>query len=353
MAFLSIPHVSIRGISACVPSTVEDNHDLPFYSSREEADKVIEAIGIERRHVCPDGVTTTDLCLKAVEKLLEELGWDKESVDLLAYCTQCPDYCNHPNSFVIHDELGLPDSCMCVDYYHGCPGWVTALSSVTSMIANSGIKRAILLSGDMCSQGIGKGNREERPLFGDCGTATAIEYDETAKPLFFNFITKSAEGKALICKNGGMRHPFTLETFKADLERREGRLEFSDTEDKMDSMDVFSFAITSVPKTLKQLCANFNINIEEIDKLVLHQANALIAKTIAKKMKMDMERVPLSLREYGNTTVASVPMTIASQYGNEKEGHLRTLACGFGTGLACAAVYFETDKLICPDVLEY
>lgn len=353
MAFLSIPHVKIRGISACVPSTVEENIELPFYTSRQEAEKVIESIGIERRHVCIDGVTTTDLCFKAAEKLLTDLGWEKENVDLLAYCTQDPDYLNHPNSFVVHDKLGLPNSCLCVDYYHGCPGWVTALSSVASMVAVSGIKRAILLVGDMCSHDAGKGNREERPLFGDSGTATAIEFDEMAKPLLFNFITKSADGKALARRNGGWKHPFTIETLQADIDRREGRLAPKDTTDKMDGMDVFSFAITTVPKTLKQLCSNFDVNIEDIDKLVLHQANGMMLKTIAKRMKIGMEKVPLSLKEYGNTTGASVPLTIASQYGKEKEGHLKTLACGFGTGLACASVYFETDNLICPDMVEY
>lgn len=352
MAFLKVPHVSIRGISACVPSNVEENIDLPFYASLEEAEKVIESIGIRRRHVCPDGMTTTDLCLKAAEKLITDLGWDKESVGLLAYCTQDPDYLNHPNSFVVHDQLDLPNSCMCVDFYHGCPGWVTALSGVSSMISTGSIKRAILLVGDMCSHDAGKGNREERPLFGDSGTATALEFDESASPILFSIITKSADGKALARRNGGWRHPFTLESLKADIARREGKLAPEDTTDNMDGMDVFSFAITTVPKTLKQMCSNFGINIEDIDKLVLHQANKMMLKTIVKRMKIDMGKVPMSLHEYGNTAGASIPLTIASQYGNECKSHHKTLACGFGTGLTCAAVYFETKDLVCPDILE-
>ena len=208
--------------------------------------------------------------------------------------------------------------------------------------------------GDMCSHDAGKANREERPLFGDSGTATALEYDESAKPILFNIITKSADGMALARKNGGWRAPFTLETLKADIDRREGLVPASETTDKMDGMDVFSFAITTVPKTLKQLCANFEIDLEGIDKLVLHQANAMMLKTIAKRLKIDMDRVPLSLKEYGNTTGASVPLTIVSECADEyQKAPQKTLVCGFGTGLACACAYFETDNMICPTILEY
>jgi len=316
-------------------------------------EKVIESIGIERRHICGEGETVSDLCFKAAEKLISKLGWEKESIDLLAFCTQDPDYLNHPNSFVVHDRLEMPNSCMCIDYYHGCPGWVTALSSVSSMIAVSGIKRAILMVGDMCSHDAGKGNREERPLFGDCGTATALEFDENAAPIRFNIITKSAEGKALARTIGGWRNPYTLETLKADLDRREGKVSRDDSVDKMDGMDVFSFAITTVPKTLKQLCSNFGIEMETLDKLVLHQANGMMIKTIAKRMKTDMTKVPMSLKEYGNTTGASIPLTIVSACAEDFKMKQKTMVCGFGTGLACASAYFETDNIVCPEIIIY
>lgn len=353
MAFLKVTNVSIKGLSACVPSNVEENRGLPFYSTSEEAEQVIAATGIERRHLCPNGMTTSDMCFKAAETLINKLGWEKESIDILAYCTQDPDYLNHPTSFVIHDKLGLSNSCMCIDYYHGCPGWVNSLSSVSCMISASGMKRAILLVGDMCSHDAGKANREERPLFGDCGTATALEYDENAKPILFNIITKSADGMALAHKNGGWRHPFTLETLKADIDRRLGLVPASETTDKMDGMDVFSFAITTVPKTLKQMCSNFEIDLDDVDKLVLHQANAMMLKTIAKRMKIDMDRVPLSLKEYGNTTGASVPLTIVSECADDcSKSTQKILVCGFGTGLACACAYFETNKIVCPKIIE-
>lgn len=177
MAFLSIPNVAIRGISACVPPTVEENKNLDIYDDPSEIEKVIATTGVERKHKVTDGITTSDLCLEASEKLLQELGWEKDSIDAVYYVTQTPDYTNQPTSFVIHDKLGLAESCMCLDLYHGCPGWVIGLSSISSLLSHGGIRRALLLDGDAITKMNYPLDRESRPLFGDCGTATALEHD--------------------------------------------------------------------------------------------------------------------------------------------------------------------------------
>lgn len=101
MAFLKVSNVAIRGISACVPPYVEENRDIPFYTA-EEAEKVIETTGVERKHIVKDGITASDLCLKAAEKLINELKWERESIDAICYVTQTPDYLNQPTGFVIH-----------------------------------------------------------------------------------------------------------------------------------------------------------------------------------------------------------------------------------------------------------
>jgi len=352
MAFLKIENVSIRGMSGCVPKNVEENKDLPFYSP-EEAEHVIEEIGIVRKHIAPAEITVADLCYGAAQKLIEELGWEKESIDLLALCTQNPDYINQPTSFLVHEKLGLPQTTMCLDFYHGCPGWVVSLSSVCSLLNTGSVKRAILLDGDVVSRWIFANNREERPLFGDAGTATALEFDANAKPICFNIGTLSDEGKSLINPDGGFRNPYTMETMKYTLDARAGRLPKEKWKKVMDSMDVFSFAITKVPKALKALCSEFNISIEDIDKLVLHQANKFMLENIAKRMKVPMDKVPLGLRYYGNTTSASVPLALVTECQKElTKGVQKNLVCGFGTGLAWGAAYFETDKIICSDVVE-
>ena len=350
MAFLKIDNVAIKGISACVPPKVEENRDISFYAPGE-AEQIIKATGIERRHIATPDICVSDLSLRAAEKLIEELGWERESIDLLALCTQNPDYHNHPTSFLVHEQLGLKEHTMCMDFFHGCPGWVISLSGVASIVSGGIIKRAILLVGDTVTKDQNRASREAWPLFGDGCTATAIEHIPDAPAMYFNNGTQSDGGKALILTQGGYRNPYTHETLEIELARRAGTLS-EGLSDSMDGMDVFSFAITKVPKALKKLCTEYNIDLENVDHLVLHQANKLIVDAIAKRLKMPNDKVPLSLRQYGNTTSASIPLTIVSQCKQEYcTGLQRTLACGFGNGLSWGSVYFETNSIVLPEVI--
>lgn len=356
MAFLSIPNVSIRGISACVPSNLEANADIEFYTP-EEAKKVIAATGVERKHIVDDKTTGSDLSLKAAEKLLNELNWERESVDIICYVTQMPDYQKHPTAFVIHDKLGLPESCMVLDLYHGCPGWVVGLSTISSLISHGSIKRGLLLTSDVSSRTNHRLDREKRPLFGDCGTTTALEFSpemDGRKPLLFETGARGKDGLALAKPYGGMRNPYTPETFDKEYAMLHGEAEIADAVSEMDGMSVFSFGITVPPKSIKKLCEKYDIELNSVDKLVLHQANKFLLAKIVKKLKIDPEKVPMSLRDYGNTTSSSIPLTIVTQcrkdYNTKK---LKTLCCSFGTGLSWGSAYFETEGIVCPEVIIY
>ena len=353
MAFLKIENVAIKGISACVPPLVEENRDIPFYSL-EEAEKVIESTGVERKHIVSKGITASDLCLKACEKLLEELGWERESIDLICNVTQTSDYTNHPNVFILHEKLGLKNDCMSLDLYHGCPGWVVGLSAAASLVSHGTIKRALLVDGDNITSVQYGQDRESRPLFGDAGTATALEFDEHAAPLVFQTGTNSVDGVALIHKKGGMREPHTLESYEKELGWLSGDVSTEGVEDLMDGMSVFSFGISTPPRSIKQLCEHYDINIDEVDKLVLHQANLFMVNKIAKKLKMPADKVPSCLKDYGNTTSTSIPLTIVTQCQDDYSGkRQKTIACAFGTGLAWASVYFETERITIPSIISY
>lgn len=353
MATLRVPHVAIRGIAACVPPDTEATRDIEFYATPEEAANVEATTGVVRRYIVADsGITGADLCIRAAERLLDEIGWERESIDLIVNVTQTPDYINHPNVFVAHERLGLKKECMSLDIYHGCPGWVVGLMSASSLLSHGGMHRCLMLDGDNISSMQWALDRESRPLFGDCGTATAMEFDPAAVDMCFDTGTESADGKALVHENGGYRKPFTLESLKTELDMRSGKI--SPVANGMDGMSVFSFGISTPPKSIKKLCEENGIDLQGIDKLVLHQANLFMIQKIAKKLKIEPERVPVSLAEYGNVTSASIPLTIVSECaGDYRSRHLKTVACGFGTGLSWASVYMETDNLVIPDVIKY
>lgn len=353
MAFLTVNNVAITGIVSCTPPFIEENSQLPFYKNGEAAE-VIKKTGIERRHIVKEGITASDLCFQAGLELLRLLEWEKDSIDAICYVTQTPDFINHPTGFVLHEKLGLSDNCMVLDLFHGCPGWVIGLSTIASQMQSGALKRVILFVGDSTTPWGYANDRESRPLFGDCGTATALEYDESASPMFFHIGTKSSDGWALVRKEGAARFPYNRETFEKEMQLREGSLNLEGNADTMDGMSVFSFGITVPPKSMKRLCEYVGIDIQSIDRFVIHQANLFIIEKIVKKLKIDWKSVPISLKEYGNVTSASIPLTICSQCHEEySSGRVKSLVCGFGTGLSWGTAYFETDRIACVNVITY
>ena len=353
MAFLSVKNISIRGVASCVPPKVEENMDLPLYKPGE-AEEIIKATGIERRHVVSDGITASDLCFRAGEDLLSRLAWERDSIDAICYVTQTPDYINHPTGFVIHEKMNLSKDCFVLDIFHGCPGWVVGLSTISSMMQTGAFKRVLLFVGDSTTPWGYATDRESRPLFGDCGTATALEFNEDASPIYFDLGTSSADGWALVRKKGAARNQYTIESFAEEMKLRSGELDVSGLADTMDGMSVFSFGITVPPKSIKNLCEKISVSLDDVDKVIIHQANLFMVQKIIKKLKIDIMKAPISLKEYGNTTSASIPLTICSECHNEYEaGKMRTVACGFGTGLSWGTVYFETDHIVCPAVIVY
>lgn len=353
MAYFSVNNVAIRGISACVPPKIEENRDIPFYSA-EEAEQVIKSTGIERKHIVEKGITNLDLCERAFYALNEKLGWELDSIDAVFYATQTEDFLTPPNVFLIHDRLNLSENCFALDINHGCPGWVVGLSTIASMISVGSIKRAIFFVGDNCTAQNYKLDRETRPLIGDCGTCTALEYDENAKPMSFQVGTASKDGSALLRKYGRSRNPHTEETFKIEQGMMSGIIPVSIENAGMDGASVFSFGISKIPKNIKEFCNHFGIDIGGVDKVVLHQANKFMIDKIAKKIGVRTEQVPTSLRNYGNTTSASIPLTMVSECRNEYSSKMmNTIGCGFGTGLSWGTFHFVSDKIVCPEVVVY
>lgn len=350
MANIIIKNVSIKGIAACAPQHIESNLDVPVFNEGE-AERVIAQTGIRQKHTVPDGnMLASDMCVAACEKLLEELGWEKESVDLLGFVSLSADYLEPPTACILQDRLGLHENTMTIDMNQGCSGWVNGLATLSSLVMTGSVKRALLLNGDTSSLLNSPYDKEARPLFGDAGVATAIEYDENASEMKFNFGTRGKDFAAILRKYGGLRFPITEESlqFKEIAEHIVRR----DKDCTMDGMGVFAFGMSTAPKSVKSLCETYSIDLEGIDYFLMHQANQYMNEKIRKKLKMPVEKSPYSLGDYGNTSSASIPLTIVTQCREDFETKkLKNLATAFGVGLAWGSVYFETDRIICPEIV--
>ena len=353
MSALTTKHVKIAGMAACVPARIEENTDLPIFASRDEAEKVIASTGIARRRVCDDGVTASDLTAMAMERLLADMEWTADSIDCLFYVCTSRDYIAPQTACILQHRLGLRSDCFVMDLPLGCSGWVYGMSVVTSMMQTGTFKRGILVAAETNTKNRSMKDRTVRPLFGDAATVTALAYDpEWDRPMNFVFGVDGAGASAIMAKYGGMRHPTTVDALK-EVEVEPGVIRRG-VDMEVRGMDVFGFAIKRPPASLKELVATFDIDLDSIDYLFLHQANLFIDEKIRKSLKVPAEKVPYCIRDFGNVTSASIPLTMVARTAEAlAESRKHCIACGFGVGLAWASMEFWAGDLRGMQLVEF
>ena len=347
MAFLEYKNVRIAGLAAGVPENVVNNYTLKpgeDISSDYTAEAFVETTGVKERR-CSETLTTSDLCYAAAEKLIAELGWDKKDIEALIFVSQTADYVLPATACILQDRLGLSRECYAEDVALGCSGWVYGLSNVASLVATGTIKKALLMAGDAKKRAIMKRD----PLFGDAGTVTAIEYVEGAKGFQFHFGTDGSGFDAIIAPDGGSRNQVTEHSL--DLHLYEGKM-MHNMQTHMKGMDVFSFGITTAPRSVKKLAERYGFDYLEADYVIFHQANMKMNNQIVKKLKLDPERVPSCMYHFGNTSSASIPLTIVGELrGNVENKATKFICCGFGVGLSWGTVALETENIVIPEVV--
>lgn len=345
MALLNVIGVRIAGFSAGVPKQIVSKEESVM-SSDYDASDFIEKTGIKEVRIS-DEFTASDLCLPAAERLLTDLGWEKESLGGIFFVSQHPDYILPATACILQDKLGLSKECYALDISLGCSGWVYGLNVASSVLAGHGIKRALLLCGDARK----RAKCEFDPLFGFAGTVTALEYTGSENDVIrFHVGTDGSGFDAIIIPDGGARNPATVKSF--DMNNVDGKM-MHRMQTRMKGMDVFSFAISTAPKSIKKLMTEENKTVSDYNYFILHQANSMINEMVRKKIKATPEQVPYSLHEFGNTSMASIPLTIVTQLkGKVEDKETNFIACGFGVGLSWGTVSFKTNNLIISDLVE-
>lgn len=342
MAFLEIKNVRIAGIAAGVPQTVLKNDSSSVLSKEYDAAAFVELTGVAERHYSRE-LTTSDLCFAAAEKLISDLKWEKDDIEAIIFVSQTPDYVLPATSCILQDRLGLSKECYALDISLGCSGWVYGLNDVASLVTNGMIRKALLMVGDAKAR-VRIPNSKGDPLFGHAGTVTALEYDEGNKGFKFHFGTDGSGYDAIITPAGGSRHPVTPQAF--DKYEIDGK-EYCDLQSRMKGMDVFAFGITTAPKSIKKIAKHYEFDYLDADYFVFHQANMKMNNQIVKKLKLDPEKVPSCMLHFGNTSSASIPLTIVTQLrGKFEHKPTKFICCGFGVGLSWGTVAFESDDRI-------
>lgn len=350
MAYLKINNVAIKGLSTAVPKDIKEIKNLPFFAEGE-AEKVIGLTHVERSRIARPGLECSDLCFEAADRMLNELKWGHEEVEAIVYVSLSRDYPTPATAVILQDRLGLSKECLAFDIPFACSGYVYGLSVISSMISAGQLHKALLLVGETTSRLQSPLDKTLYPLHGDAGTATALEYSETCDPMYFHLNSDGSKGDAIINPDGGTRHPFSAESLQ--MKEIEPGISRRGIDSIMDGMSVFGFSIKEPPLCAKNLCEHYGINIDDMGYFLVHQANQYIDMKIAKKLKIPVEKMPLALSQYGNTSSATIPTTITTCL-NDELPHKKTdvMMLGFGSGLSWGAAWVTLDHIVCPPLIE-
>lgn len=318
-----ISNVMICGIASCVPEEVEKNNDLSNILGAKKVKKQIRMTGISNRHVSNKYQRSSDLGIKAVNDLLDHLGWERDSIGVLIYVVQTPDYVLPSTAIALQERLGLSKECVAFDINLGCSAFNYGIHTVAALLESSNTtKRGLCVIAESVSalrarRHLNMDAVSFSMLFGSAGAAIALERTPDQNKMLFSALCDGANYDAII-HYGGNLHV------------------------KMKGDRVFDFAINDVSEQIMKFVKQNQLKENDIDYYVFHQAQKLIIDNIVDACQIPEDKVLLSLENYGNTSGVSVPLTLCANVEQLREkSKIKVLFCGFGVGLSSGITYTE------------
>ena len=336
----TIKNITVSGISVAIPTGKIPVTDYEDAFGKETVQKFIETTGVKSVSRAVPEQTATDLGYEAAVNLFKKKNINKEDIGIVLFVSQKPDFRAPASSYIIHDRLGLGKTCLCLDINLACSGFIVALHTIHTLLENSDANKALLITADTSHKTLSPHDRTMIMLFGDSGSALLLE--KTPAEIEANFSIKSdgQRFKSIITPSGAYRN---RNAPKERVAWSDGILR-SDYDTHMKGMDVFGFSISDVPKLFKEFLKELEKTPDDYDYFALHQANHYILKQLSRKIKIPMEKIPISLDRFGNNSSNSVPLVLADHFSNIAPKKLKLFMSGFGAGLSWACADLEIDS---------
>lgn len=296
--------IGIRAVATYLPKDRIDNRDRQktFEFEDEFLDKKIGFLSISRKGSDEDA---SDMCCAAFVRLVRNSGIDSDSVQVIAVCTQNPDYSIPHTAAILHGKLGLSESCAAFDISLGCSGYTYGLAIIKNFMLGMGFTSGLLFTADPYSKIIDETDRDTALLFGDAATVTHIGTDPVFSSGRFTFGTRGKEHASLICRNGKLH---------------------------MNGRAVFDFSASTIPDDIKEALKLNELQIDEIDYFLIHQGSKYIVDFIKKRLRLPDEKAPFKAQGYGNTVSSSIPLLLEDVLTDPSAK--RVLITGFGVGVS-------------------
>ncbi|MCC7385316.1 MAG: ketoacyl-ACP synthase III [Deltaproteobacteria bacterium] len=346
------------GLSSAVPRRIVKSEIAVEHFPKADVDKVVGNIGVIEHREARPGTTSADLAIAAAGPLLERLGWPLDSIDALVFVTQTPDFYFPGSAHRIQNALGLSSKCLCLDVNLGCSGFTHGVIVMQALMGSGLIRRGLLLCGEVTTGTVRPGIADVRQahelgnalMFGDAASAAAFERDGGEQIRATSWGSDGAGIELISVPGGGFKqfpNAALLEprTDADGIARRPLDL-------RINGAAIFTFTIRRVPPLLDDTLARAGWGKEDVDAYVFHQANKFILEFLRKKMGIPAEKVPLSIEHFGNTSSASIPLTMLVRMGDRLEGKNKLVLLGFGSGLSWSGVAIETEGLVAVPLIE-
>lgn len=352
MAFLKYEGVGITALAAAVPRTVIKNYEYTRYFPVDQVKEVVDKVGIYERRFADENTCSSDLCYAAAEKLITDNNINRSEIDLLIFISQTPDYRMPATSVILQDRLRLSNSTIAFDLNLGCSAFMYGMSVVYGLMQQKGLRKALILDGETRSKVYSPKDRRTAFLFGDGGVAALVERNNCFGKSYFSLNSDGSREGLIKVDAGGYRKMSSLETVKERVIDEYGNIR-SEEQGYMHGGDVFNFVIREIPKDIKALLAYAEVDKDEFDYMVFHQANNFINSYLAKKLKLDTAKIPSTIAKYGNTSSVSVPLTIVSELKEKLiGGNKKVLLSAFGVGMTWATAIVNFNDCKISDIVE-
>lgn len=351
MAIVSFSGVGIKAMAAAVPSNRINNYAYTQYFPADEVREVVDKIGVYERRFADENTCSSDLCFAAAEKLFADNSIDRSEIDLLVFISQTPDYRMPATSVILQHRLGLQNSTIAFDINLGCSAFIYGMAVVYSMMGKTNLRKALLLDGETRSKVYSPKDRRTAFLFGDGGIAALIERNEKFGESFFSMNSDGSRENLIKINAGGYRIPSSPETLKEKVVDEYGNIR-SEEQGYMNGGDVFTFVNREVPTDINRILEYSGRDKDSFDYIIFHQANNFINTHLAKKLKLDVNKIPSTIEKYGNTSSVSVPLTIVSELKDKMQGEKELLLSAFGVGMTWATAIVKFIDLKISDIVE-
>jgi 3-oxoacyl-[acyl-carrier-protein] synthase-3 len=345
----------MAGLVTAVPenevSLAEDEAYL-FDGNQAQIKRLKQTIGLDRRRIVPEGMTTLDMAEPAVRELLEKTKTPAEEIDGLFFVTQTPDYLQPGNAVLLQGRLGFQETCACMDFNLGCSGYVYGLWAAHNFIHSGGLGKVILVVGDTISSIVSENDKALRPLFGDAVCATLLEPCPGAPEAVFDLRSDGTGYQSLWQPGGAFREPVN-EKNTQPVEMGEGIVR-SRCQLHMDGAEIFNFSLKVEPAAIQFMLEESGWETDEVDGFVFHQANRYIIDNIRRRLKLPEDVVPAgTVEKFGNQSSASIPATLTDHYGDQlTQRQHQMILSGFGVGLSWATCAITIPPLCCNSLIE-